>query len=111
MVFKPGEIANPEGGRARKPFVDAINMEVAMRNEGRLDPVPKASIRAMIRTLWQKALDGDLASLTYLTERVEGKARVQVTGDDQFPIAVTVSRGDDAAARIASHLARIGGRI
>jgi Family of unknown function (DUF5681) len=110
MPFLPGQSGNPGGGGTRKPFVDAVNMELAMNAQGRLDPVPKLSARGLIRVQIAKAAEGDLAALTFLAERVEGKAKAIVTGDSTEPISVMVSRGEDAQAVILAHLERIGQR-
>src|SRR5262245_56746867 len=111
MTWKPGESGNPSGMPGRRPFQRAIEMECAMRDDDRLDPVPKASARAIIRKVWEKALEGDLAAVTYLSERVEGKPKTIIGGDADAPISVMLSRGEDASTRIASALTRIGSRI
>ena len=107
MVWKPGESGNPSGMPGRRPFQRAIEMECAMRDDNRLDKVPAASARAIIRKVWEKALEGDLASVIYLSERVEGKPKAIIGGDSGDPIHVQVSRGEDAAQRISQALARI----
>src|SRR5262245_40420351 len=107
MTWKPGESGNPSGMPGRRPFQRAIEMECAMRDDNRLDPVPKASARAIIRKVWEKALEGDLASVIYLSERVEGKPKAIIGGDSGDPIHVQVSRGEEAAAKITAALARI----
>jgi hypothetical protein len=110
MTWKPGESGNPSGMPGRRPFQRAIEMECAMRDDDRLDPVPKASARAIIRKIWEKALEGDLASVVYLSERVEGKPRAVIAGDSTEPIQLMVSRGYDARTRIMEHLERISSR-
>jgi hypothetical protein len=72
--------------------------------------VPRASARAIVRKIWEKALEGDLASVVYLSERVEGKPRAIVSGDSNEPIAIAVSRGADAASHIMDQLRQIGER-
>lgn len=109
MTFLPGQSGNPGGSGTRKIFRDAINMEMLMHERGELDPVPRASARGLIRAQIMKAADGDLAALAFLCERAEGKASVQI-GGSEWPIQLEVSRGEDAAARIAAQLAEIGRR-
>src|SRR5262245_40925995 len=111
MTWNSGESGNPSGMPGRRPFQRAIEMEAAMRDDDSLDPVPRACARAIIRRVWEKALEGDLASEPYLSERVEGKPKAIVGGDSGDPIHVQVSRGEDAARRISEQLARIGSRI
>src|SRR5262245_66658863 len=104
MTWKPGESGNPSGMPGRRPFQRAIEMECAMRDDNRLDPVPAASARAIIRKVWDKALAGDLASVVYLSERVEVKPRATIGGDDEYPIALTLGRADEARGRIEAYL-------
>src|SRR5262245_8337815 len=111
MTWQPGQSGNPSALPGRKPFRDAITMELAMWQNGQCDPVPRNSPRSLIRAQILKAEKGELAALTFLAERCEGKPSVQITGDADMPIAVQVSRGDEAATRISEALARIGSRI
>jgi Family of unknown function (DUF5681) len=110
MPFLPGQSGNPGGGGTRKPFVDAVNMELAMNAQGRLDPVPKLSARGLIRVQIAKAAEGDLAALTFLAERVEGKAKAIVTGESSEPIQLMITRGDEARDRIVEQLNQIAAR-
>src|SRR5262245_34564093 len=110
MVWKPGESGNPLGRAITKPIDDAIRQEFAMVADGRVDPVPKTSLRMTVRKQMEKAAKGSLASLAWLAERTEGKARQVISGDASDPIAVTISRGADATAMIERELARIASR-
>jgi Family of unknown function (DUF5681) len=110
MVFQPGQSGNPSGLSNRKPFSDAIGLELAMLASGRVDKVPKLSLRAAIRAQIQRAADGDLQSLNWLAERTEGKPKTIVSGDADQPINVQVSRGLDAQAYIMDQLRQIGDR-
>jgi Family of unknown function (DUF5681) len=111
MAWKPGESGNPGGRRAAKPITDAIYMELAAAEDGREDAVPARSLRMAIRKQLEKASQGDLNALIFLTERTEGKARQVITGDDQQPIQITLERGEEARARIIAELNRIGSRM
>ena len=111
MTWIKGQSGNPEGRRLGKPITDAIGMELAMIADGRKDdPVPARSLRAAIRKQLERASKGDLASLQFLAERIEGKPRVHIAGDDELPIQVQVTRGEDAARRITEQLGRIAAR-
>jgi hypothetical protein len=78
----------------RRPFQRAIEMENAMRDDNRLDPVPAASARAIIRKVWEKALEGDLAAVTFLAERVEGKPKATIGGDADNPLTFMLGRAN-----------------
>ena len=110
MTWLPGQSGNPSGGASRKPFRDAINMELVMWQNGKCDPVPKNSPRSLIRAQILKAEKGDLAALTFLAERCEGKASVVVGGNADEPITVLVSRGEEAASQITAQLRAIAER-
>src|SRR5262245_25472714 len=112
MPWAPGQSGNPGGNRANKPIRDAIFMELAAAEEGREDPVPKRSLRMAVRKQLEKACNGDLAALQFLAERIEGKPKQVLVGDgEESAIALTVSRGEDAQARILEQLSRIGSRL
>src|SRR5262245_53284742 len=112
MPWAPGQSGNPGGNRANKPIRDAIFLELAAAEEGREDPVPKRSLRMAIRKQLEKACGGDLAALQFLAERIEGRPKQVVIGDsEESAIALTVSRGEDAQAKILQQLSRIAGRL
>src|SRR5262247_3198839 len=97
MTWNPGESGNPGGflgGAGKKPVATAISQELAMIQDGRVDKVPKVSLRAAIQRQLEKASDGDLAALNFIAERTEGKAKTIVGGDSDVPIHVQVSRGE-----------------
>jgi Family of unknown function (DUF5681) len=112
MPWSPGQSGNPGGNRGNKPIRDAILMELAAADEGREDPVPKRSLRMAIRRQLEKACGGDLAALQFIAERIEGKPKQALVGDsEESPIALMVSRGEDARTKILEQLSRIGGRV
>jgi len=115
MTWKPGESGNPSGkhGVIGKPVSEAISMELAMMRDGRRDdPVPARSLRMAIRAQLEKAAKGDLASLAWLADRMEGKAKQVLAGDSDAPISITaqVERGEAARLHIMNELARIAAR-
>jgi Family of unknown function (DUF5681) len=110
MTWLPGQSGNPSGGASRKPFRDAINMELKMFERGEKDRVPRNSPRSLIRAQILKAEKGDLAALQFLAERVEGKATTVVGGDSEYPFHLIAERGDEARMRIEERLRAIGQR-
>jgi hypothetical protein len=113
MTWQKGQSGNPEGRRLGKPVTDAIGQELAMLADGRVDPVPARSLRAAIRAQLAKAAKGNLASLAWLAERIEGKVATVVAGDAANPIAFAVTHHEEAErarAHIASELARMHAR-
>jgi Family of unknown function (DUF5681) len=112
MPWAPGQSGNPGGNRANKPIRDAIFMELAAAEEGREDPVPKRSLRMAVRKQLEKACNGDLAALQFLAERMEGKPKQVIVGDgEEDPIALMVSRGEEARTRVLEQLSRIGSQV
>src|SRR3954449_2345372 len=111
MTWIPGQSGNPDGGASRKPIRDAINLELTMMDRGALDPLPKLSARAMVRAQIAKACAGDTNAFNAIADRSDGKPKTMVVGDAAEPIAVHVSRGDEAREFIAAQLARIASRV
>jgi len=58
----------------------------------------------MIRKQMERAAEGDLAALTFLAERAEGKPKAVIAGDALDPIAITVQRGEEARNVIAERM-------
>jgi hypothetical protein len=75
MVWQPGQSGNPDGGWARKPIRDAISMELAMMEQGKLDPIPPLCARAMVRAQIEKACKGDSLAFNAIADRSDGKPR------------------------------------
>jgi Family of unknown function (DUF5681) len=113
MTWNPGESGNPGGflgGAGKKPVATAISQELAMIQDGRVDKVPKVSLRAAIRRQLEKASEGDLAALNFIAERTEGKAKTVISGDSAEPLLLHVTRGEEAASHIMDQLRQIGER-
>ena len=81
-----------------------------MMEQGRLDPVPKLSARAMVRAMIKKACDGDVQAFNAVADRSDGKPKMIVGGDSEAPIELIVTRGDEARSKIAEQLERIAQR-
>jgi hypothetical protein len=111
MTFLPGQSGNPGGFPGKRWFAEAIHMELAAAAEGRVDPVPALSPRALIRQQLKAAAEGNLAALQFLAERAEGKPRAVIAGDNESPIQFSIERrGEEARNYIAEQLARISAR-
>lgn len=79
MPYKKGQSGNP-GGRAReKPFLAALNMEIAKRGADR------KALRKVAAALLEKAEAGDMAAINALMDRLDGKAMQPVGGDEDHP--------------------------
>jgi len=112
MPWRPGQSGNPAGPKSDKPFRDALRMELAMAADGRLDPVPARSARAMVRAQIAKATEGDTNAFVVLVDRYEGKPKQVVVGDSEDdPIRLAHERGADARSRLANALNRLGGKL
>jgi len=102
---------NQCAGAIGKPVSEAIAMELAMLRDGRKDdPVPARSLRMAIRKQMEKAAQGDLRALEYLSDRIEGKPKVTVAGDNEAPIAFQIEHQHTARQFIMSELQRIADR-
>jgi hypothetical protein len=65
-----------------------------------------------VRKQLEKACNGDLAALQFLAERMEGKPKQVIVGDgEEDPIALMVSRGEEARTRVLEQLSRIGSQV
>ena len=112
MPWKPGESGNPDGGRSRKFIRDAIYAEFAMMGQGRVDPVPKLSVRQMVRAQIAKACEGDVNAFHAIADRAEGKPKQVLVGDaEDDPIMLAALRGDDARLRLANALTRLADKV
>ena len=82
MPFQPG---NKYGGRKEKPFRDALLMEIKAAGE------EHKALRAIAKTLLQKADGGDMMAIKELADRVDGKVPQAVVGDDEHaPVGIKV---------------------
>jgi hypothetical protein len=105
--FKPGVSGNP-GGRAAKPFKDALLRIVEKKIAN--DPEGRALIDAIAQQLVAKASKGDLASIREIADRIEGTPARSITlggeGGGAIPF-VNVSPAENER-RIAELLAKAG---
>ena len=106
MTWLPGQSGNPEGGRAGKPIRDAVRLELKMMEQGREDRIPALCARSMVRAMIKRACEGDVAAFNAISDRCDGKPKVEIGGSDE-PILLALSRAEDARERIAAGLSRI----
>src|SRR5262245_22670328 len=99
MTFQPGQSGNPGGFSNRRPILDALNLAI------REEKGAKALRRAIDKVL-ERAAEGDLACLTFVAERLEGKPRAIIAGDAESPFAwqVSVTQAESARDRVAQYL-------
>ena len=67
MAWTKGQSGNPKGRAAEKPFADALRMEIRASGEDHL------KLRAIARTLLEKAEAGDMQAINCLADRSDGK--------------------------------------
>ncbi len=84
MAWQTG---NEEWKKASKnrPFKNALMMELAAAEQGRVDEVPKLSARAIVRAQLRKAAAGDAQAFQAIADRVDGKVPQAIVGDDESP--------------------------
>ena len=71
---------------------------------------PRGSLRSIAQMMLLKAADGDVVAAKEVCDRLDGKPKQVIAGDANDPIAVSISRGEDARAIIEAKLAEIGRR-
>lgn len=73
MAFKPGQSGNPGGRPATKPFLDALNRAIAQKDG--------VQLRAIAEKLLSAAEAGEPWAVQLLADRLDGKARQEVSAD------------------------------
>ena len=80
-MFKPGQSGNPAGRVREKPFRDALLLAIkeATADNDRL------KLRAVAEALVDKALEGDVAAIKEVADRLDGKVPQTniMQGDDE----------------------------
>jgi len=84
--WKPGESGNPSGRPKRKPITDAY---IRLLNE----PIPgdkegRTFADALAQKILKEALNGKVPAASEITDRVEGKVTLPLSGPDGGPIEV-----------------------
>ena len=86
MVWKPGASGNPGGVRRSKPFREALQMEIAAAGDD------LKALRRVARALLEKAASGDIAAITALADRLDGKVPQTIgAADEQRPQRLVIS--------------------
>lgn len=83
MPFEVGHTIN-NGRKREKPYAAALNMEIKAAAEA---DNPLKALRAVARAHLKKAANGDVAAITELANRLDGKVPQAVVGDDEHPPA------------------------
>jgi len=86
MTFQPGISGNPGGRGREKPFRDALRIEIAAAGEDH------KALRRVGRALLDRAGTGDVAAISALADRIDGKVP-QPTGqsDELLPTRLHIS--------------------
>ena len=92
MPWVKGQSGNPLGRlKSEKPFVDALHIAVA---EAGADDKPK--LRLIAQALVNKALEGDVAAIKEVADRLDGKVpqRIASADDENVPMILVVRWGE-----------------
>jgi hypothetical protein len=81
----------PRGGKPDKHVRDAL-IAAARQNDF-------ASLKRMAEKVLEKAMEGDMQAVTFIADRIDGKAVQPIVGDDEHPklfesITVNLVRAD-----------------
>ena len=94
--FVPGICPNP-GGRPKSKEVNAAAREFFSSDIGK-SPKVETNAQAIVAVQARKALKGDLAATTFLTERAEGRPAVSMTVDGGADKITIIDAGFDKVA-------------
>ena len=94
MPWQKGQSGNPDG-RRRHSVVDPVLHRAIVQEDYR-------RIRAGIERMLDRAAEGDIEALKWVTERMDGKARqpVEHSQDPDNPILPVLAAIDDIRKRI-----------
>jgi len=85
MPFQPGNLEGKKGLGSKKPRIITQNL-ISLLNEVDTSDVPK--VRRFCEALLAKALEGDVAAMNAVMDRVEGKVPQQIQGDPDNPLVI-----------------------
>ena len=80
------------GSWSKKPFRDALNMEIAAAG------ADSKALRQVAAALIAKAIEGDMQAIRELADRTDGKVAQVVAGDPEQPLSLHVIIGGDKDA-------------
>lgn len=102
MKFIPGQSGNPLGGAAAKPFRDALRMEIAAAGEN------SKALRLIARALLDRAETGDVAAITSLADRLDGRVPQTIgQSDEHRPQKLIISWRSDPEPEVIEHVQAI----
>lgn len=77
-------MANPRGQQRDKPFRDALRLAIAEAEDN-----PR-KLRKLAEALFDKAVEGDVAAIKEVADRLDGKVAQSIIGGDEDEPAVKV---------------------
>lgn len=89
MPFQSGQSGNPGGRKTEKAITDAIRMALSDTHEA----TGKKKLRVLANKLVDKAIEGDVAAIKEVADRMEGKPVQQqiLSGDPDAPLNIIKS--------------------
>ena len=78
MGWKRGESGNPGGRSREKPFRDALRLELAAAG------ADHKKLRRIAKVLIDKAEAGDLAAMSMVFDRIDGRVPQEIGGSDEL---------------------------
>lgn len=87
--FKKGQSGNPGGRPKTKPFVEAIREEVQEADGNR------TKLQAIAAKLVEKAMEGDMAAIKEVADRLDGKPAQALQHQGESQIVFVRSLPDD----------------
>jgi hypothetical protein len=89
MAFQPGQSGNPAGkAPSQKSF--AAMLKLAIHEAGSQPGTNK--LRDVADALVSKAIDGDIAAIKEIADRLDGKVPQGIGGDPDNPLMVAVTQ-------------------
>ena len=92
MPFEKGQSGNPNG-RPRKgqTFVDALRAALAVK-----DPeTKKTALRRVVDAAVDNAMNGDMAAIAFIAERLDGKVSSDVNVSGTMSMTITIAERPD----------------
>lgn len=80
----------PKGAKSDKEWRDAIRAAVYELRDDPNSPQKIKALRLLARTLVDRALEGDVAALREIGDRLDGKSTQPIGGDSDHPVRVIV---------------------
>jgi hypothetical protein len=82
VTFEAGKSGNPTGARKTKEMRDALRVILKDIDAGLLQK-PRNNMDAIVRAHVTKALEGDMAAIKEIYDRIDGKVAQAIVGDDE----------------------------